>query len=133
MEESVTAPLVFCPVVWLLTLTDYTGDYTQLKIQSCNKAERCRPRGARDGLLLLSAGFLRVIVLSFDIYRGRGTQTAIRQCENNVSLERCQQSFNNRAIFLNQKMTEEISTLNQLQEELKAADEVKQKKIFSKI
>ena len=30
-------------------------------------------------------------------------------------------------------MTEEISTLNQLQEELKAADEVKQKKIFSKI
>merc|ERR1712203_451704 len=58
----------------------------------------------RDGLLLLSAGFLRVIVLSFDIYRGRGTQTAIRQCENN-------------------KMTEEISTLNQLQEELEAADE----------
>merc|ERR1711953_1079138 len=45
-----------------------------------------------------------VIVLSFDISRDTEAETARRQCENN-------------------KMTEEISTLNQLQEELKAADE----------
>merc|ERR1711953_41032 len=45
-----------------------------------------------------------VIVLSFDISRDTETETALRQCENN-------------------KMTEDISTLNQLQEELKAADE----------
>ena len=36
-------------------------------------------------------------------------------------------------MFLYQKMTEDISTLNQLQEELKAADEVKQTKNISKI
>merc|ERR1711953_705876 len=45
-----------------------------------------------------------VIVLSFDISRDTEAETARLQCENN-------------------KMTEEISTLNQLQEELKAADE----------
>ena len=120
-SESVhlTAPLVFCHVVWLLTLSDYT----QLKIQSSNKAKRSRPRGARDGLLLLSA-FLRVIILIFEISRGRETQTAPRQCEYNVSRKRCQKIFYNLEIFLHQKMTEDSSTLNQLQEELKAADEV---------
>ena len=121
-SESVhlTAPLVFCHVVWLLTLTDYT----QLKIQRSNKAKRCRPRGARDdGLLLLSA-FLRLIIFCFQISRGWETKTALRQCENNVSFDRCQAIFCNLELFLYQKMTEDSSTLNQLQEELKAADEV---------
>ena len=65
--------------------------------------------------------------------RGWETETALRQCENNVSLDRCQQTFINLGMFLYQKMTEDISTLNQLQEELKAADEVKQTKNISKI
>ena len=123
---------VWPPHSSFVTLSDcwhwVTTQHTAKDTEQCNKAKRSRPRGARDGLLLLSAAFLRVIILSLEIYRGRETETTLRQCQNNVSLVRCQERFYNLAIFLHQKMTEDSSTLNQLQEELKAADEVRKKK-----